>query len=115
MIASPGADDCKPLQIQARKYLFRSHAPDLAAVPTQARIVHRPVGDPVSLLRNAMPVVAVDFKRHGRRPSTIEGSPPPQPTRDGPSRRPVQQRGTRTDGSKRLLFIENKRILRVHQ
>src|SRR3954452_13449695 len=46
-------------------------------VPTQARIVHRPAGDPVSLLRNAMPVVAVDFERHGRRPSTIEGSPHP--------------------------------------
>src|SRR3954466_12664959 len=39
-----------------------------------------------------MPAVAVGFERHGRRPSTIEGSPPHQPTRGRPPRRPVQQR-----------------------
>src|SRR3954471_5411135 len=59
---------------------------------TQARIVRCPVGDLVSLLRNVMPAVAVGFERHGRRPSTIEGSPPHQPTRGRPPRRPVQQR-----------------------
>ena len=59
---------------------------------TQARIVRCPVGDLVSLLRNVMPAVAVGFERHGRRPSTIEGSPPYQPTRGRPPRRPVQQR-----------------------
>jgi len=39
-----------------------------------------------------MPAVAVGFERHGRRFSTIEGSPPHQPTRGRPPRRPVQQR-----------------------
>ena len=67
-----------------------------AAPGTQARIVRCPVGDPVSLLRNVMPAVAVGFERHGRRPSTIEGSPPHQPTRGRLPRRSVQQRGPAT-------------------
>ncbi len=62
-----------------------------AAPGTQARIVGRPVGDPVPLFRNVVPPVPVGFERHGRRPSVIEGSPKHQPTRSRPHRRPVQQ------------------------
>src|SRR4051794_1326541 len=36
------------------------------------------MGDPVPLLGNTVPALPIGFERHGRRPSTIEGSPPPQ-------------------------------------
>src|SRR5215207_5304842 len=62
-----------------------------AAPGAQARIVGRPVGDPVPLFRNVVPPVPVGFERHGRRPSMIEGSPPRQPTRRRPPGGPVQQ------------------------
>jgi transposase len=50
------------------------------------------VGDPVPLLGNVVPPVAIGFERHGRRPSMIEGSPPRQPTPTRPTGGPVQQR-----------------------
>ena len=63
----------------------------LLAAGTQAGIIRRLVGDPVPLFGNVVSPVAIGFERYGRRPSTIEGLPPHQPTRSHPPERPVQQ------------------------
>ena len=44
-----------------------------AAAGAQTRLVGRPVGHPVPLLRDAVPAVGIDLVRHGGRPSAIEG------------------------------------------
>jgi hypothetical protein len=51
--------------------------PHTVRLPRARRLASRcPVGDPVSLLRNVMPAVAIGFERHGRRPLRSRARPP---------------------------------------